>query len=74
MKEGDSDAEGLIDVVLPARNNAGVGVIAPISGSTAVIKSMITHGVRHATVTKDSGKIGLRVRTPKCIFCGKILL
>ena len=45
------------------RNNAGVGVIAPISGSAAILKSMVTHGVRHCSVKKEStGKIGLRVR------------
>jgi syntenin-1 len=48
--------------MVPARTNAGVGIIAPISGSPAVIKSMVTHGVRHVTLTKDESKIGLRVR------------
>jgi len=60
--DGGAVALPQTSAIIPARNSAGVGVIAPISGSNAVIKSMITHGVRHATVTKDSGKIGLRVR------------
>jgi len=45
------------------RNNLGIGIVAPISGNTAVMKSMVTHGVRSANVLKDNkGKIGLRVR------------
>jgi len=44
------------------RNNSGVSVLAPISGSNAVVKSMITHGVRQVTVGKDTEKLGLRVR------------
>jgi syntenin-1 len=44
------------------RNNVGVGVIAPVSGNAVIVKSMITHGVRHAVVKKDQSKVGLRVR------------
>jgi len=43
--------------------SSGLGIIAPISGSNALVKSMVTHGVRHCPVKKEStGKIGLRVR------------
>jgi len=39
-------------------------VVAPISGNAAVVKSMVTHGVRRAMVRKDpAGKVGLRVRS-----------
>lgn len=44
------------------RNNAGISVLAPISGSSsAVVKSMVTHGVRRVSMVKGSGKLGLRV-------------
>jgi len=46
--------------VIP-RNNAGVGIIAPVTGSKAVIKSMVTHGVRMVKILKQSEKVGLRV-------------
>ncbi|CAL8122360.1 unnamed protein product [Orchesella dallaii] len=46
------------------KNNAGMAVMAPISGSnSAVVKSMVTHGVRRVSMNKGSGKLGLRVRT-----------
>jgi len=48
------------------KNNMGVSVIAPVSGggnNMAIVKSMVTHGVRRIIVQKDaSGKVGIRVR------------
>lgn len=50
------------DILVVQRNQAGVSVVAPISGSnTAVVKSMVTHGVRRISMVKGSGKLGLRV-------------
>jgi len=49
--------------VVPARQtNSGVAVIAPISGSNAVVKSLVTHGVRRCNIVKGNEKVGLRVR------------
>jgi len=57
--------------VVVQQNNVGIAVVAPISGAnTAVVKSMVTHGVRRIIVTKDgSGKVGLRVCIQYCKHC-----
>jgi len=41
---------------------SATGIVAPISGSSAVIRSLVNHGVRECKVKKSSGRIGIRVR------------
>jgi len=55
-------SHGQGSVVPTGYTNAGLGVIAPISGSNAVVKSMVTNGVRYCPIVKEKNKIGLRVR------------
>lgn len=54
------------NITVVQRNNAGHSIVAPISGSSsAVVKSMVTHGVRRVSMVKGSGKLGLRVRNSR---------